>query len=88
MALFGLIIAMVVNIFVHSSGLDLMLSLASVFIFSGLTAYHSQQIKSFALRGDTDSDAGHKFAIFGALTLYLNFVNLFFSLLRLMGRRR
>ena len=88
MALFGLIIAMVVNIFVHSSGFDLLLSVASVFIFSGLTAYHSQQIKSFALQGDTESDAGHKFAIYGALMLYLNFVNLFFSLLRLMGRRR
>ena len=87
MGLFGLIIASVVNIFLKSSGLDWMISILGVGIFAGLTAWDTQKIKEiYDSRDDSDS-AGRK-AVMGALSLYLDFINLFLMLLRLVGDRR
>lgn len=86
MALWGLIIAVVVNIFMHSSTLDWIISLAGVAIFTGLTAWDTQQIKNMALMMP-DSKTGH-LATMGALMLYLDFVNLFLYLLRFFGNSR
>ena len=89
MALWGLIIAGIVNLFVHSSRFDWILSLAGVAVFTGLTMYDAQKIKKLAAsQSMMDSATIHKVGIMGALTLYLDFVNLFLHLLRLMGRRR
>ncbi len=88
MALFGLIIASVVNIFVASSPLDWIISIAGVFIFVGLTAYDTQKIKNMSVGIDSSSEEGGKASIMGALTLYLDFINLFLFLLRILGRRR
>jgi FtsH-binding integral membrane protein len=88
MALFGLIIASVVNIFVASSPLDWIISIAGVFIFVGLTAYDTQKIKSMSTGIDSSSEEGGKASIMGALTLYLDFINLFLFLLRILGKRR
>jgi len=87
-ALFGLILGMVVNLFLHNGLLDLVLSLSAVVIFSGLIAYDTQKIKSLNAPGLIGTEDGQKYAIFGALTLYLDFINLFLNLLRLTGRRR
>ncbi|MCS0504855.1 Bax inhibitor-1/YccA family protein [Ancylobacter mangrovi] len=86
MGLFGIIIAMVVNIFLASSMLQFVISVAGVLIFSGLTAYDTQRIKEMYFAGDDDVVAGRK-AIMGALTLYLDFINLFLMLLQLFGNR-
>jgi hypothetical protein len=59
-----------------------------IIVFAGLTAYDTQKIKAMNMAGDEGTEMGHKKAIFGALTLYLDFINLFLSLLRLMGGRR
>lgn len=89
MALWGLIIAMIVNIFTKSSGLDWIISIAGIVIFSGLTMYDAQKIKRIAASGETmDSSAVWKVGIIGALELYLDFINLFLYLLRFMGRKR
>ncbi len=88
MALFGLIIASVVNIFVASSPLDWIISIAGVFIFVGLTAYDTQKIKNMSVGIDSSSEEGGKASIMGALTLYLDFINLFLFLLRILGKRR
>ena len=87
MGLFGLIIAMVVNIFLKSSGLDFVISAAGVLIFAGLTAWDTQKIKEMYDSGDDANSAGRK-AVMGALSLYLDFINLFLMLLRLVGDRR
>lgn len=87
-ALFGLILGMVVNLFLHNGLVDLVLSLSAVVIFSGLIAYDTQKIKSFNTGGAFSSEDGQKVAIYGALTLYLDFINLFLNILRLTGRRR
>jgi uncharacterized protein len=87
MGLIGLIIAMVVNIFLHSGMLMFAISAAGVLIFTGLTAYDTQNIKEMYYAGDDGTIAGKK-AIMGALRLYLDFVNLFLMLLRFMGNRR
>jgi hypothetical protein len=84
MALIGLIIASVVNIFLRSSGLDWATAYAGVLIFTALTAYDAQRIKAMHAAGEDETNE----AISGALALYLDFVNLFLSLLRIMGRRR
>lgn len=84
MALIGLIIASVVNIFMHSSTLDWIVTIAGVLIFIGLTAWDTQQIKAMAQAAP--SDAVSKLATLGALSLYLDFINLFLYLLRLFGR--
>jgi FtsH-binding integral membrane protein len=87
MGLFGLIIAMVVNIFLKSSGLDFVISAAGVLIFAGLTAWDTQKIKEMYDVNDDGTISGRK-AVMGALTLYLDFINLFLMLLRLLGDRR
>jgi len=86
MGLFGLIIAMVVNIFLQSPMMQFVISGLGVLIFAGLTAYDTQQIKSMYYEGDTDDSAGRK-AIMGALRLYLDFINLFMFLLHFLGNR-
>ena len=87
MALIGLIIATIVNFFVKSSGLDLILSYVGVLIFVGLTAWDSQKIKQMMLEAPDASEGMQKMALLGALTLYLDFINLFIYLLRIFGRR-
>lgn len=88
MALIGLIIATVVNIFIKSDGLTMMLSYLGVIIFVGLTAWDSQKIKQMLMQAPDVDEAAQKVALLGALTLYLDFVNLFLYLLRIFGRRR
>jgi FtsH-binding integral membrane protein len=87
MGLFGLIIAMLVNIFLKSSGLDFVISAAGVLIFAGLTAWDTQKIKEMYDVSDDGTVSGRK-AVMGALSLYLDFINLFLMLLRLVGDRR
>jgi uncharacterized protein len=87
MGLFGLIIAMIVNIFLKSSGLDFIISAAGVLIFAGLTAWDTQKIKEMFDSRD-DANAGGRKAVIGALSLYLDFINLFTMLLRMVGDRR
>ena len=88
MALVGLIIASVANIFVASSTLDWLISYIGVVIFVGLTAYDTQKIKNMSMNVESASEEGNKASIMGALALYLDFINLFLLLLRIMGRRR
>ncbi|HVE03008.1 MAG TPA: Bax inhibitor-1/YccA family protein [Rhizomicrobium sp.] len=87
MGLIGIIIASVVSFFVQSTMLTWVISVAGVLIFTGLTAYDTQWIKNNYVESDDSTVAGRK-AIFGALKLYLDFLNLFLMLLRLMGNRR
>jgi len=87
MGLFGIIIASLVNIFLKSSGLDWAISVIGVGVFAGLTAYDTQRIKEMYDSMDDDGTVGRK-AIMGALSLYLDFINLFLMLLRLVGDRR
>lgn len=88
MGLFGIIIAMVVNFFMQSSALTFAISILGVFIFAGLTAYDSQKLKDMGeyIPAD-DATAVRRGTILGALTLYLDFINMFIFLLRLMGNR-
>ena len=87
MGLFGIIIASLVNIFLKSSGLEWAISVIGVGVFAGLTAWDTQRIKEMYDSRDDDSTMGRK-AIMGALSLYLDFINLFLMLLRLVGDRR
>ncbi len=87
MGLFGLILAMIVNIFLKSTGLDFAISAIGVLIFAGLTAWDTQRIKEMYSANDDGTVAGRK-AVMGALALYLDFINLFLFLLRFMGDRR
>jgi len=87
MGLIGLIIAMIVNWFLQSAQLYYLISAAGVLIFVGLTAYDTQKIKNIYNSFDSNEESGKK-AIMGALTLYLDFINLFIMLLRLIGQRR
>ena len=87
MGLFGLILAMVVNIFLKSTGLDFAISAIGVLIFAGLTAWDTQKIKEMYSANDDGTVSGRK-SVMGALTLYLDFINLFLFLLRFMGDRR
>ena len=86
MGLFGLIIASLVNIFLQSSAMGFAISAIGVLIFAGLTAYDTQKIKEMYFDGDDVAVAGRK-AIMGALTLYLDFINLFMFLLQFLGNR-
>jgi len=86
MGLIGIIIASVVNIFIASSALQFVISVVGVLVFVGLTAYDTQRIKSMYDAVDNSEIAGKK-AIMGALTLYLDFINLFIMLLSLFGNR-
>lgn len=88
MALIGIIIAGIVNMFLHSSTLDYILAFISVIIFTGLTAYDVQKIKQLEWQCVGDHSLTRKISILGALTLYLDFINLFLSLLRLFGQRK
>lgn len=88
MGLIGIIIASVVNIFLQNSMLYWIISYAGVLIFVGLTAYDTQKIKEMNILGNEGTDEDTKEAIRGALTLYLDFINLFLMLLRIMGTRR
>ena len=88
MALIGLIVASIVNIFWASSTMYWIITYAGVFIFVGLTAYDTQKIKNMSLQLDAESEEGRKGAIMGALALYLDFINLFILLLRIFGDRR
>jgi len=87
MGLFGIIIASVVNIFMKSTMMYFVISILGVLIFVGLTAYDTQKIKNSYLESDSGELMGKK-AVMGALTLYLDFINLFIMLLRLFGQRR
>lgn len=89
MGLIGIIIASVVNLFIHSSGLSMIISYVGVLVFVGLTAYDTQKIKNMAFSQPSGLDAGvvRKGAILGALSLYLDFINLFLMLLRILGNR-
>ena len=87
MGLIGIIIASLVNIFLKSSGLDWIVSVIGVIVFAGLTAWDTQKIKEMYSAYDDGTVAGRK-AVMGALTLYLDFINLFLMLLRLFGGRR
>ena len=86
MTLIGLIIATVVNLFLHSSGLDILISYIGVGVFIGLTAWDSQRIKQMFLMAPDAGESMQKLALLGALELYLDFVNLFLYLLRIFGR--
>jgi len=87
MGLIGIIIASIVNIFMKSSMMYFVISIIGVLVFVGLTAYDTQKIKNMYLASDSGEVMGKK-AIMGALTLYLDFINLFIMLLRLFGQRR
>ncbi len=89
MGLIGIVIASVVNLFVHSSGMSLIVSYIGVIVFVGLTAYDTQKLRTMAISQPDGLDGGtiRKAAILGALTLYLDFINLFLMLLRILGSR-
>jgi len=90
MALFGIIIAMVVNMFMHSSTMDYVISVIGVLVFTGLTAYDVQKLKRIGtgVGADIQDPNVRKMSILGALTLYLDFINLFLFLLRFLGNRK
>jgi FtsH-binding integral membrane protein len=87
MGLFGIIIASLVNLFLASSALGFAISVIGVLVFAGLTAWDTQKIKEMYSASDDGTVAGRK-AVMGALSLYLDFINLFLMLLRLVGDRR
>ncbi len=88
MALIGIIIASIVNIFMHSEMMHWVITYLGVAIFVGLTAYDTQKLKTIANRGFDSGENMEKSAILGALTLYLDFINLFIFLLRIFGNRK
>lgn len=88
MALIGLVLASIVNLFFQNEILYWVTTYAGVLIFVGLTAYDTQKIKEMSMVGHADAETERKGAILGALTLYLDFVNLFLYLLRLFGRKK
>lgn len=87
MALIGIIIASLVNFFLKSSGMDYIISILGVLIFTGLTAYDTQKLKQIGGQIGTGTQEATKMAVWGALSLYLDFINLFMFLLRLFGGR-
>jgi uncharacterized protein len=87
MALFGIIIATLVNFFMKSDSLQYFISFAGVLIFTGLTAYDVQKLKNISATMEPGTESTRKYAVMGALTLYLDFINLFLFLLRILGRR-
>ncbi|MDE6255727.1 MAG: Bax inhibitor-1/YccA family protein, partial [Muribaculaceae bacterium] len=87
MALFGLIIAMIVNIFLKSSAMEWVISIVGVLLFVGLTAWDTQQVKRLAA-ANLDPALADKLATMGAMNLYLDFINLFLFLLRIFGGSR
>jgi uncharacterized protein len=87
MGLFGIILASLVNIFLASTPLQWAISVLGVVIFSGLTAWDTQRLKSEYLYGAMDGEVAERSAVMGALSLYLDFINLFTLLLQLLGQR-
>ena len=91
MGLVGMVIAMMINWFLHSDALGYIISLVGVAVFTGLTAYDVQKLKRVGAGveyGDVSANDTKKLSLLGALTLYLDFINLFIMLLRLFGNRR
>ena len=88
MLLIGLIIASVVNMFLKNDTMMWVLTYAGIVIFVGLTAYDMQKLKELAYKIDEDENDIAKFAVLGALTLYLDFINLFLRLLQIFGKKR
>jgi len=90
MGLIGIVIASLVNLFIKSSSMSMIISYIGVFVFVGLTAYDTQKIKNMALTQPANLDGAvvRKGAILGALSLYLDFINLFLMLLSILGQRR
>ena len=88
MALIGIIIATVVNLFLHNETMDIVISGIGVLVFTGLTAYDAQKIKLMAEQAEEVNDSTQKIAVLGALSLYLDFINLFLYLLRFLGNRK
>ena len=88
MGLFGIIIASIVNMFLHSSGMSFIISILGVLIFTGLTAYDVQNIRNIYFQICSDREAAEKFSVYGALSLYMDFINLFIYLLQFVGDRR
>lgn len=88
MGLIGLVIASVVNIFLASSALSFAISVIGVLVFAGLTAWDTQRLKDMYLSSDMDAESAAKLSVNGALSLYLNFINMFQMLLQLFGDRR
>jgi FtsH-binding integral membrane protein len=90
MGLIGIIIATIVNLFIQSSAVAMIVSYLGVFIFIGLTAYDTQKLKTMALTQPDDLDAGvlRKGSILGALSLYLDFINMFIFMLHIFGASR
>jgi len=88
MGLVGVVIASVVNLFLHSEAVYWVSTFCGVIVFVGLTAYDTHKLKAIAAGGFADDETARKGAIMGALRLYLDFINLFLMLLRLFGRRR
>ncbi len=88
MALIGIIIASIVNFFMHSSALDYIISCVGVLVFTGLVAYDTQKVKRIGAGVEFGSATASKLAIMGALSLYLDFINLFLFLLRIFGGKR
>ena len=88
MGLIGIIIATLVNLFIKSDGLTMILSYAGVVVFVGLTAWDSQKIKQMLMQANDVDEGTQKIALLGALSLYLDFINLFIYLLQILGKRR
>ncbi|HVV54645.1 MAG TPA: Bax inhibitor-1 family protein, partial [Mucilaginibacter sp.] len=88
MGLIGIIIASVINFFLHSQGLDYLISYIGVAVFVGLTAYDVQKMKNIGAGIQYGEASAKKLSLMGGLTLYLDFINLFLFLLRIFGRRR
>lgn len=88
MGLIGIIIATVVNIFLKSDGLTMILSYAGVVVFVGLTAWDSQKIKQMLMQAEDVNEGTQKIALLGALSLYLDFINMFLYLLQIFGKKR
>ena len=87
MVFIGIFIAGIVNIFMKSDTMGFIISVLGVFVFTGLTAYHMQQLKEISKDATMDTISRQKLSLIGGLTLYILFVNLFLSLLRLLGGR-
>ena len=88
MGLIGLVIASVVSIFWHNTVLGVIINYVGVFLFLGLTAYDTQRLRAMAVQTSGDVRTSERYAIIGALTLYLDFINIFMFLLRIMGDRK
>ena len=89
MAVLGLLLAMIINIFTGSTGFSYLISIAVVGVFTALTAYETQQLKNFYFEyGVSEEEEYDKLTILSALSLYMNLINIFLHLLRLIGRAR